>query len=401
MIRLSKRAEQMPASPIRKLVPFAQAAKKNGTKVYHLNIGQPDIKTPDLFFDAIRNFSAPVLEYALSQGNADLINSFRDYYRKWGVDFEEDEVIITNGGSEALILAYSTIGDYDDEVLVPEPFYANYNGFAVQSGMHVKPITTKAEEGFHLPSREAIEKLITSKTRAIAISNPGNPTGAIYSRGELEMLGELAKKHDLFLIGDEVYREFVYDGLQFTSLMHIKGIEDRVIVIDSISKRYSACGARIGCICSKNKELMKALLKFAQTRLCVPTLEMIGATYLANTTKEYFAEVNEEYRKRRDIVYNALRAIPGVVCEKPAGAFYVMAKLPLDDADEFAKWMLTDFSLDKETTMVAPGAGFYATPGLGRNEIRIAYVLNEKDLSRAMYLLAEGIKAYKQAKGLK
>jgi len=400
LIRLSKRAEQMPASPIRKLVPFAQTAKKNGTKVYHLNIGQPDIKTPDLFFDAIRNFSAPVLEYALSQGNIELINSFRDYYKKWDIDFEEDEVIITNGGSEALILAYSAIGDYDDEVLVPEPFYANYNGFAVQAGMHVKPITTKAEEGFHLPSKEVIEKLITSKTKAIAISNPGNPTGAIYTREELEMLGDLAKKHDLFLIGDEVYREFVYDGLKYTSLMHIKGIEDRVIVIDSISKRYSACGARIGCLCSKNKELMKAIMKFAQARLCVPTLEMVGAVHLANTPKEYFDEVNQEYQKRRDIVYKALREIPGVVCEKPTGAFYVMAKLPVDDADEFAKWMLTDFSLNKETTMVAPGAGFYATPGLGKNEIRIAYVLNEKDLTKAMYLLAEGIKKYRTVKGL-
>jgi aspartate aminotransferase len=400
LIRLSKRAEQMPASPIRKLVPFAQTAKKNGTKVYHLNIGQPDIKTPDLFFDAIRNFSAPVLEYALSQGNIDLINSFRDYYKKWDIDFEEDEVIITNGGSEALILAYSAIGDYGDEVLVPEPFYANYNGFAVQAGMHVKPITTKAEEGFHLPSKDEIEKLITPNTKAIAISNPGNPTGAIYSREELEMLGEIAKKHDLFLIGDEVYREFVYDGLKYTSLMHIKGIEDRVIVIDSISKRYSACGARIGCLCSKNKELMKAIMKFAQARLCVPTLEMVGAVHLANTPKEYFDEVNQEYQKRRDIVYKALREIPGVVCEKPTGAFYVMAKLPVDDADEFAKWMLTDFSLNKETTMVAPGAGFYATPGLGKNEIRIAYVLNEKDLTKAMYLLAEGIKKYRAVKGL-
>lgn len=400
MIRLSKRAEQMPASPIRKLVPFAQTAKKNGTKVYHLNIGQPDIKTPDLFFEAIRSFSAPVLEYALSQGNIDLINSFRDYYKKWDINFEEDEVIITNGGSEALILAYSAIGDYGDEVLVPEPFYANYNGFAVQAGMHVKPITTKAEEGFHLPKKEEIEKLITPQTKAIAISNPGNPTGAIYTREELEMLGELAKKHDLFLIGDEVYREFVYDGLKYTSLMHIKGIEDRVIVIDSISKRYSACGARIGCLCSKNKELMKAIMKFAQARLCVPTLEMVGAIRLANTPKEYFVEVNQEYQKRRDIVYNALRAIPGVVCEKPTGAFYVMAKLPVDDADEFAKWMLTDFSLNNETTMVAPGAGFYATPGLGKNEIRIAYVLNETDLTKAMYLLAEGIKKYRAVKGL-
>ncbi|MGE5633273.1 MAG: pyridoxal phosphate-dependent aminotransferase [Caulobacteraceae bacterium] len=400
MIRLSKRAEEMPSSPIRKLVPFAQAAKKNGTKVYHLNIGQPDIKTPELFFDEVKKFSSPVLEYALSQGDIDLINSFREYYKKWDIDFAEDEIIITNGGSEALIMAYSVIGDYGDEVLVPEPFYANYNGFATQSGMKVKPITTKPEEGFHLPKKEEIEKLITPHTRAIAISNPGNPTGAVYTRQELEMLGEIAKKHDLFLIGDEVYREFVYDGLKYTSLMHIKGIEDRVIVIDSISKRYSACGARIGCLCSKNKDVMKAVMKFAQARLCVPTLEMIGAKVLIHTSKKYFEEVHHEYQKRRDIVYNALKEIPGVVCEKPAGAFYVMAKLPVDNSEEFAKWMLTDFNINKETTMVAPGAGFYATPGLGTTEVRLAYVLNENDLKKAMYLLAEGIKAYRKAKGL-
>lgn len=400
MIQLSKRADAMPASPIRKLVPFAQAAKKNGTKVYHLNIGQPDIKTPELFFDAIKSFNAPVLEYALSQGNIDLINSFQEYYKKWNIDFEEDEIIITNGGSEALILAFSTIGDCGEEILVPEPFYANYNGFAVQAGMRIKPITTKAEEGFHLPKIEEIEKLITSNTRAIAISNPGNPTGAVYTREELEMLGELAKKYNIFLIGDEVYKEFVYDGLKFTSLMHIKGIEDRVIIIDSISKRYSACGARIGCLCSKNKDVMRAVMKFAQARLCSPTLEMIGAASLVHTSKEYFDEVNQEYQKRRDIVYNALKKIPGVICEKPMGAFYVMAKLPIDDSDEFAKWMLTDFSINKETTMIAPGAGFYATPGLGKTEARIAYILKGEDLEKAMYILAEGIKEYRKQKGL-
>ena len=384
----------MPASPIRKLVPFAQAAKKRGTKVYHLNIGQPDIKTPDIFFESIRNFSAPVLEYALSQGNLDLIESFRNYYRDWGWSFDEDEIVITNGGSEALVIAFSCIGDFGDEVLVPEPFYANYSGFAIQAGMKVKPITTKAECGFHLPSQEEIERLINTKTRAIAISNPGNPTGCIYSREELEMLADIAKKYDLFLIGDEVYREFVYDGLKFTSLMDIAGVSDRVIIIDSISKRYSACGARIGCMASKNKELMHTVLRFAQARLCVPTIEMIGAAKLASTPKSYFEEVNAEYCKRRDLVYAALKAIPGVVCEKPTGAFYVMVKLPIDNAEEFAKWMLTDFSLEGATTMVAPGAGFYATPGLGINEIRIAYVLKEEDLKHAMHILAEGIKAY-------
>jgi len=394
LVFLSKRASEMPASPIRKLVPFAQAAKQKGTKVYHLNIGQPDVKTPEIFYESLRNFSVPVLEYALSQGNTELIDSFRSYYQDWGWSFDEDEIIITNGGSEALIIAFCCIGDPGDEILVPEPFYANYNGFAIEAGMHVKPITTRAENGFHLPSQESIERLINTKTRAIAISNPGNPTGCIYTREELVMLGDIAKKYDLFLIGDEVYREFVYDGLKFTSLMDIEGISDRVIIIDSISKRYSACGARIGCIASKNKELMHIVLRFAQARLCVPTIEMVAAAKLASTPKSYFVEVNEEYQKRRDIVCNALSKIPGVVCEKPTGAFYVMAKLPVVDSEEFAKWMLTDFSLNGATTMVAPGAGFYATQGLGKDEIRIAYVLCEEDLKAAMEILAEGIKVY-------
>lgn len=394
MLNLSKRAEMMPASPIRKLVPFAQEAKKKGIKVYHLNIGQPDIKTPDLFFQAIKNFDAPVLAYALSQGDLDLIDSFREYYKKWNIDFAKDEIIITNGGSEAIIMCMMALGDPGDEVLVPEPFYANYNGFACEAGMTVKPITTKAEEGFHLTNKEYIKSLIKPNTKAIMISNPGNPTGAVYTREELVMLGEIAKEHDIFLIGDEVYREFVYDGLKFTSLMDIEGIEDRVIVCDSISKRYSACGARIGCLCSKNKEFMSTIMKFAQARLCAPTIEMIGAAALVNTAKEYFQEVNQEYKKRRDIVYNALKKIPGVICEKPMGAFYVVAKLPVDDAENFAKWMLTDFNVDNATTMVAPAAGFYATPGLGIDEVRLAYVLKPEDLEAAMDILAKGIEAY-------
>lgn len=384
----------MPASPIRKLVPYALEAKKKGVKVYHLNIGQPDIKTPELFFEEIKKFDGPVLAYALSQGDLTLIDSFRKYYKQWGVEFDEDEVIITNGGSEAIIFALMAIGDNGDEVLVPEPFYANYNGFACEAGMTVSPITTKAENGFHLPDKEEIERLIKPNTRAIMISNPGNPTGAIYTKEELTMLGELAKEYNIFLIGDEVYKEFIYDGHEFTSLLDIEGIEDRVILCDSISKRYSACGARIGCICSKNKEFMTTVMKFAQARLCVPTVEMIGASVLINTPKSYFDEVNNEYKKRRDIVYNALKAMPGVICEKPMGAFYVVAKLPIDDAEEFAKWMLTDFNIDNETTMVAPAEGFYATPGLGKDEARLAYVLKEEDLVKAMHILAEGIKAY-------
>lgn len=394
MLNLSKRAELMPASPIRKLVPFAQEAKKRGIKVYHLNIGQPDIKTPELFFEAIRNFDAPVLEYALSQGDLKLIDSFREYYKKWNIDFAQDEIIITNGGSEAIIMSMMAVGDPGDEVLVPEPFYANYNGFACEAGMTVKPITTKAEEGFHLTSKDYIKSLIKPNTKAIMISNPGNPTGAVYTKEELTMLGEIALENDIFLIGDEVYREFVYDGLKFTSLMDIPGIEDRVIICDSISKRYSACGARIGCVCSKNKDFMKTIMKFAQARLCAPTIEMIGAAALVNTAKEYFQEVHHEYQKRRDIVYNALKNIPGVVCEKPMGAFYVVAKLPLDDAEDFAKWMLTDFNINNATTMVAPAAGFYATPGLGKDEVRLAYILKEEDLVAAMDILAKGIEAY-------
>lgn len=394
MLKLSKRAELMPASPIRKLVPYAQEAKKKGVKVYHLNIGQPDIKTPELFFEEIKKFDGPVLAYALSQGDLTLIDSFRKYYKQWGIEFEEDEVIITNGGSEAIILTFMAIGDPGDEVLIPEPFYANYNGFACEAGMTVSPITTKAEEGFHLPKKEYIKSLIKPNTRAIMISNPGNPTGAVYTKEELVMLGEIAKEHDIFLIGDEVYREFIYDGLKFTSLLEINGVEDRVILCDSISKRYSACGARIGCLCSKNKDFMKTIMKFAQARLCVPTVEMIGASVLINTPKDYFAEVNNEYKKRRDIVYNALKNMPGVICEKPMGAFYVVAKLPIDDAEKFAKWMLTDFNIDNETTMIAPAEGFYATPGLGKDEARLAYVLKEEDLVKAMHILAEGIKAY-------
>ena len=394
MIQLSKRANEMPASPIRKLVPYSQTAKKHGIHVYHLNIGQPDIKTPELFLEKIKSFTAPVLEYAMSQGSLELINSFRTYYKKWGINLSEDEIIITNGGSEAIIMALSAIGDYGDEILTPEPFYANYNGFACQAGMRVMPITTKAEDGFHLPSYAEMEKHITKFTKAILISNPGNPTGVVFTKDELLMLAKLAKRHNLFLIGDEVYREFVYDNLQYTSLMHIEGIEDRTIIIDSISKRYSACGARIGCICSRNKDFMHAIMKFAQARLCVPTLEMLGASVLVNTSKEYFEEVKAEYQKRRDIVYNGLKAIPGVICEKPTGAFYVMAKLPIDSSEKFAKWMLTNFNVDNETVMVAPGAGFYATPGLGKDEVRLAYVLNEHDLTKAMIILKAGIEAY-------
>jgi len=384
----------MQQSPIRKLVPFAQKAKKRGKKVYHLNIGQPDIKTPDEFFDSVKGFKEEVLAYSLSQGMPELIHSIRQYYEKYDIHFDEDEILVTNGGSEALVFSLIAVCDYQDEVLVPEPFYTNYNGFGNMAGIKVVPITTKAENGFHLPEKAQIEKVITPRTKAILFSNPGNPTGTIYTKEELYMLSEIAKEHNLFIIADEVYREFVYDGLESMSFAKIKDVQDRVIITDSISKRYSACGARIGCIASKNKELMKQILKLCQGRLCVPTIEQIGAANLINVPDSYFKETNNEYEKRRDVVYEALKKMDGVVCEKPHGAFYVIAKLPIDDAEKFVVWMLQEFDIDNETVMMAPAEGFYATKGLGKDEVRISYCLNVNDLERAMYLLDEALKVY-------
>lgn len=394
MLKFSERAEKMQASPIRKLAPLATAAKKKGKKVYHLNIGQPDIHTPELFFDAIRKFDQKVLSYSDSQGIPPTINSFREYYASWGINFEEKDIIVTNGGSEAIMFAIMAVADHGDEILIPEPFYTNYNGFSSVAGVKVVPFLTKAEEGFHLPSKDIIEKSITPKTRAILLSNPGNPTGVVYTKKELTTIGEIAKQYDLFIIADEVYREFVYDGLEYTSFMQIPEIEDRVIIIDSISKRYSACGARVGLVASKNNDLMALILKFCQSRLCVATLDQIGAAALINTPKEYFDEVLKEYQTRRDVVYNALKSIPGVVCKKPTGAFYVVVKLPVENAEDFVKFLLNDFDVDNETLMMAPAEGFYATPGLGRNEVRISYCLNTDDLKKAMNILDKGLQAY-------
>ncbi|WP_102400803.1 pyridoxal phosphate-dependent aminotransferase [Haloimpatiens massiliensis] len=395
-MKLSNRVQKMQFSPIRKLAPYADVAKKNGMKVYHLNIGQPDIETPDTFFQGMNNFKESVLKYTNSQGMEELINSFIKYYKQWNIEFEKDEIMITNGGSEAIMFALMAICDVGDEVVIPEPFYTNYNGFSDVAGVNVSSFTTKAEDGFHLPSKEEILSKITNKTRAILISNPGNPTGVVYTEEEIRTLADIVKEEDLYLIADEVYREFVYDNLKYTSALYMKDVLDRIILIDSISKRYSACGARIGLVASKNKDLMKQILKFGQTRLCVPTIEQLAATNLINTPKEYFKKVKEEYEGRRNILFEKLSSIPGVVCKKPTGAFYVVAKLPVKNAENFAKWLLTDFSYENKTVMVAPAQGFYANEGLGVDEIRISYCLNKDSLKDAMNLLKIAIEEYKK-----
>lgn len=397
-MKYSKRISSMQYSPIRKLVPIANKAKANGIKVYHLNIGQPDIKTPKGFFDAVKSFDNEVLEYAVSQGLPELITSLQNYYTTYDISFESDEILITNGGSEALLFTIMATCDPKDNILVPEPFYTNYNGFSQSINVDITPITTKAEDGFHLPKKDKIQSLINSKTKAILLSNPGNPTGTVYTKEELYMIAEIAKENDLWIIADEVYREFVYDSLEYTSFGNIKEVEDRVIIIDSVSKRYSACGARIGSIASKNKALIAQILKLCQGRLCVSTLDQIGSTKLYQTPKSYFDEVNKEYKKRRDVLYNELIKVKGVICKKPKGAFYILAKLPVEDAEDFVIWMLTDFNKDGETVMVCPAEGFYATPGLGKDEIRLAYILKEEDLYRASILLKEGLETYLQLK---
>ena len=393
-MNLSNRIQRMQESPIRKLVPIAEAAKKTGKKVYHLNIGQPDIETPKAFLNAIKAFDEPVIKYSFSQGEPKLINAMISYYKRFNMTFEEDEILITNGGSEALLFALITVLDNEDEVLVPEPFYTNYNGFSMPVGVNVKPITTLGINGFKLPSLEEMAALVTPKTKAILLSNPGNPTGAVYTKEEIDAVAKLALEHDLFIIADEVYREFVYDGLAYTSFGHLPEVSDRVIIVDSISKRYSACGARIGSLASKNKAFIKGALKLCMSRLCVPTLEQVGAIELYKVDNQYFEAVNKEYQSRRDIVYAALKAIPGVICEKPRGAFYVIAKLPVDNAEKFVVWLLESFDIDGETVMFAPAAGFYATPGLGEDEVRLAYILNKDDLVKAMHILKKALEVY-------
>ncbi len=392
-MNLSKRIKSVPTSTIMELLTLSAKAKKSGKKVYHLNIGQPDIKTPKGFYKAIREFKGEILEYSLSEGLSELIESIKKYYEDYNIQFDNDEIIITNGGSEALLFTMLTICDDGDNILVPEPFYSNYYNFSKSVGVNINPITTLAENGFHLPNKEEIVSKIDNKTKAILFSNPGNPTGVVYTKEEINMLADIAIEHNLWIIADEVYREFIYEG-EYTSLGNIEKVKDRVIIVDSVSKRYSACGARIGCVASKSKYYIKAILKLCQARLSVPTLEQLGAIELYNTDNSYLKDVNEEYRKRRDVLYDELIKVPGVICEKPTGAFYIVAKLPVENADDFTKWLLSDFDVDGETVMPCPAEGFYMTPGLGVDEIRLAYVLNSDDLSKAARLLKEGLETY-------
>ncbi|MBZ6005043.1 MAG: pyridoxal phosphate-dependent aminotransferase [Paraclostridium dentum] len=394
----SNRVISMQSSPIRKLVPYATAAKEKGIKVYHLNIGQPDIKTPKGFFDAVNTFNSEVLEYAVSQGLPELIDAMIDYYATYDMNFEKDEILITNGGSEALLFSMMAICDPGDNILVPEPFYTNYNGFSSCVNVFVKPITTHPENGFHLPNKEEICSKIDKNTKAILISNPGNPTGTVYTKEEVHMLADIAKENNLWIIADEVYREFVYDNLDYISFGNIEEIKDRVIIVDSVSKRYSACGARIGSLACKNKEFIAQVLKLCQGRLCVSTLDQIGSIELYKTPNTYFKKVNEEYEKRRDVLYSELMKVEGVICKKPTGAFYILAKLPIENAEDFVIWMLNEFDVDGETVMACPAEGFYGTEGLGKSEIRLAYILNEHDLKKAANILKEGLEKYMEVK---
>lgn len=395
MPRLSQRGHEMPASPIRKLVPYAEAAKKRGTRVYHLNIGQPDIETPPAFFEAIRNADIKVLEYSHSAGIESYRKRLIDYYESVGIQgLTLDHVLVTTGGSEAIRFAFMACLDPGDEVIIPEPFYANYNGFAMEAGIKVVPLPTRIEEDFDLPSIEAFEALITPRTRAIMICNPGNPTGKLYSRVSLLKLRDVVKKHDLYLFADEVYREFAYDGHVHHSTLNLEGIEQNVVMMDSTSKRYSACGARIGCMISRNPEIIRTALKFAQARLSPPTLEQIGCEAVVDTPASYFSAVKEEYIGRRNLVMEALRKMEGVLCPEISGAFYMIVRLPIDDSDRFCQWMLESFSHEQATVMMAPASGFYATPGKGRDEVRIAYVLKKEDLQHAMVVLEAGLRQY-------
>ena len=384
----------MPESPIRKLVPYAENAKKRGIEVFHLNIGQPDIKTPDCALQAIKNNTVEVLAYSRSEGSEVYRSKIAEYYAKNNINVTANEIIVTTGGSEALLFAMGSITDPGDEIIIPEPFYANYNGFSIASGVNIVPVISKIEDNFALPAISEFEKLITPKTKAILICNPGNPTGYLYSKEEIKKLAEIVKKHDLFLIADEVYREFVYDNVQHQSVLSGFGLENHAIIIDSVSKRYSMCGARIGCLVSKNKDVINTALKFAQARLSPPTFAQIASEAALETPKSYFDEVIVEYKERRDILVSELQKIDGVKVANPKGAFYCVAELPVDDADKFAQWLLEDYNLDNQTVMVAPAAGFYSTKGIGTNQVRIAYVLKKEDLIRSVAILKAAIKKY-------
>jgi aspartate aminotransferase len=394
MPHISNKAIDMPSSPIRKLVPFAEDAKKRGTKIYHLNIGQPDIETPESFLNAVKTADFKVLEYSHSAGNESYRKKLCNYYKGYDININASEIIITCGGSEAIEITMKTCFNADDEVIIPEPFYANYNGFATAADVTVFPVRSFIETGFALPPISEFEKLITPKTKGIMICNPGNPTGYLYTKEELLALRDLVKKHDLFLLSDEVYREFCYDGKEYVSVMHLEGIENNVILLDSISKRYSACGARIGAMISKNKEVMAAAMKFAQARLSPPSYGQIGAEAALDTPQSYFDGVKTEYIARRDFVIEEINKIDGVFCPKPSGAFYCIARLPIDNADKFCQWLLEEFSFNGQTVMMAPATGFYSTPGAGMNEVRLAYVLNKEDLKNALICLKEALKMY-------
>ena len=394
MPSVSQKGRSMPESPIRKLVPYAENAKKKGAKVIHLNIGQPDIKTPQIALDAVKNNTLSVLEYSRTEGSEAYRTKIAAYYQRNEIMVNASDIIVTTGGSEALSFAMASIADAEDEIIIPEPFYANYNGFATAAGVKVVPVVSKLEDNFALPPIADFEKLITPKTKAILICNPGNPTGYLYSKEEIQKLAEIVKKHDLFLIADEVYREFTYDNASHYSILQQQGLDEHAIIVDSVSKRYSMCGARIGFLVSKNKEVIKTALKFGQARLSPPTYAQIASEAALETPQSYFDDVIKEYVSRRDLLIAELKKLDGVKVAKPNGAFYCIAELPIEDADDFAQWLLEDFRVNNETVMVAPAAGFYATPGLGKNQIRIAYVLDQESLKRAVHILGEALKSY-------
>ncbi|MFZ9263324.1 MAG: pyridoxal phosphate-dependent aminotransferase [Chitinophagaceae bacterium] len=393
MLKPSERGEKMPASPIRKLVPFAEAAEKKGTKVLYLNIGQPDIETPPSIINAVKNANIPILAYSHSAGNISYRKKLAEYYKKLGIELTSDQIIVTSGGSEAIVFAMMSCMDLGDEIIIPEPFYANYNGFAVMAGVKIITVTAKIENGFALPPIEAIEKSITPKTKAILICNPNNPTGYLYSNDEMKQLEAICLKHQLFLISDEAYREFTYNGIA-TSALKLESIAEQVVVVDTISKRYSACGARIGAFITKNKAVYAAAMKFAQARLSPPGLAQILAEAAVDLPENYFDAPKAAYQSRRDLLVKRLNAMPGVFCPNPGGAFYVVAKLPIDDGDKFCQWMLESFSHDGKTVMMAPASGFYNTPGLGKNEVRMAYVINNENIDAAMDCLEAALKVY-------
>ncbi|MGX5819416.1 pyridoxal phosphate-dependent aminotransferase [Chitinophaga lutea] len=393
MPSISQRGNSMPPSPIRKLVPFAEAAKSRGTKVYHLNIGQPDIETPKPMLDAVRHSDFKILEYTHSAGNESYRRKLTGYYKRFGLDIDHTEIIVTTGGSEALLFGFMACLDPGDEIIVPEPFYANYNGFAVEANVSIVPVPSEIETGFALPPIEDFEKMITPRTKAILICSPNNPTGYLYSREEMEVLKQICLKHNLFLFSDEAYREFCYDGVNISAL-HLDGLSDNVVVFDTISKRYSACGARIGAVVTHNRRILDAVMKFAQARLSPPTFAQIAAEAGVDLPENYFDEIKAEYQSRRDLLVKRLNAMPGVFCPNPGGAFYAMARLPIDDADKFCQWLLESFSHEGQTVMMAPGTGFYSTPGRGKQEVRMAYVLNLESIDKAMDCLQQALTVY-------